>query len=152
MSLHEYTASGLTTLTPAAVQSLEVWFTRYRAQLIDSVNRSSEQRAAPAAPAAQNAAMPAAAASGVAAARTPLPPANAHTVTAIRVGSRYIQIDDGSVWDVFPADQAETATWQLGDFVQVRSASGSYGEFDHELVNNQRTGPVRAKFIGYATK
>jgi len=147
MSLHEYTSTGLTTLKPQEVQALEMWLERYRAALIDSttravqVQRGSTSQLMPAAPA------PAA----TAAVNTrAVAPANAHTVTGIRSGSRYVQIDDGSVWDIYPADQTETAAWQVGDNVTVRVASQAYGEFDHELVNSQRTGPVRAKFMGYA--
>jgi len=146
MSLHEYTSTGLTTLKPQEVQALEIWLERYRAALIDSTTRAAQQRVStsqltPAAPA------PAA----TAAANTrSLIPANAHTVTGIRSGSRFVQIDDGSVWDIHPADQTETAGWQVGDYVTVRVANQAYGEFDHELVNSQRTGPVRAKFMGYA--
>ena len=145
MSLHEYTATGLTSLKPQEVQALENWLANYRAAVMDSATRAAQQRVstqfAPAAPAptAMNAAIT----------RT-LPPANAHTVTGIRSGSRFVQIDDGSVWDIYPADQTETANWQVGDYVTVRTANQAYGEFDHELVNSQRTGPVRAKFMGYA--
>ena len=147
MSLHEYTATGLTNLKPAEVQQLEVWLAGYRLALMDSATRAAQQRTTtsqqftPAPPAS----------AAIAAANTRAVPAvNAHTVTGIRSGSRYIQIDDGSVWDIHPADQSETANWQVGDNVTVRVASQPYGEFDHELVNNQRTGPVRAKFMGYA--
>ena len=147
MSLHEYTSTGLTTLKPQEVQALEMWLERYRAALIDSTTRAVQQQRAPTSqlmPAA-----PAPAATAAANTRS-LVPANAHTVTGIRSGSRYVQIDDGSVWDIYPADQTETAAWQVGDYVTVRVASQAYGEFDHELVNSQRTGPVRAKFMGYA--
>jgi hypothetical protein len=147
MSLHEYTSTGLTTLKPQEVQALEMWLERYRAALIDSTTRAAQQQRASTsqfAPAA-----PAPAATAAANTRSSVP-ANAHTVTGIRSGSRYVQIDDGSVWDIYPADQSETAGWQVGDYVTVRVASQAYGEFDHELVNSQRTGPVRAKFMGYA--
>ncbi len=147
MSLHEYTSTGLTTLKPQEVQALEMWLERYRAALIDSTTRAAQQQRASTSqfvPAA-----PAPAATAAANTRSSVP-ANAHTVTGIRSGSRYVQIDDGSVWDIYPADQTETAAWQVGDNVTVRVASQAYGEFDHELVNSQRTGPVRAKFMGYA--
>jgi hypothetical protein len=146
MSLHEYTATGLTSLKPQEVQALEIWLERYRGAVIDSVTRAAQQHVSssqfvPAAPAPTT----------TAAANTrALPPANAHSVTGIRSGSRFVQIDDGSVWDIYPADQSETANWQVGDNVTVRVANQAYGEFDHELVNSQRTGPVRAKFMGYA--
>jgi hypothetical protein len=110
--------------------------------LIDSTTRAAR-------PSVTDMATPAPTTAAVANTRT-LPPANAHTVTGIRSGSRFIQIDDGSVWDIYPADQTETAQWQVGDYIQVRVANQPYGEFDHELVNSQRTGPVRAKFMGYA--
>jgi len=144
MSLHEYTSTGLTTLKPQEVQALEMWLERYRAALIDSTTRATQQQRAP-----TSQLMPAAPAPAAANTRSSVP-ANAHTVTGIRSGSRYVQIDDGSVWDIYPADQTETAAWQVGDNVTVRVASQAYGEFDHELVNSQRTGPVRAKFMGYA--
>ena len=148
MSLHEYTSTGLTNLKPQEVQALEIWLQRYRAAVIDSTTRAAQRASTsqfgPAAPAsAPPAATPAANTRA-------LVPANAHTVTGIRSGSRFVQIDDGSVWDVYPADQTETAGWQVGDNVTVRVANQPYGEFDHELVNAQRTGPVRAKFMGYA--
>lgn len=148
MSLHEYTATGLTSLQPQQVQMLEQWLATYRAALIDSASRTAQRSvstqqsfAAPAGPPA-----PVTSAANTRA----LPPANSHQVTGIRSGSRFVQIDDGSVWDVYPADQSETANWQVGDNVTVRVAQQAYGDFDHELVNAQRTGPVRAKFMGYA--
>jgi len=142
MSLHEYTATGLTGLPPQQVQVLEQWLARYRAALIDSATRNAQHSVS-----TQSFAAPATA--PVANTRA-VAPANTHQVTGIRSGSRFVQIDDGSVWDVYPADQSETANWQVGDNVTVRVASQAYGEFDHELVNAQRTGPVRAKFMGYA--
>jgi hypothetical protein len=147
MSLHEYTSTGLTTLKPQEVQALEMWLERYRAALIDSTTRAVQQQRG-----STSQLMPAAPAPAATAAvnTRAVAPANAHTVTGIRSGSRYVQIDDGSVWDIYPADQTETAAWQVGDNVTVRVASQAYGEFDHELVNSQRTGPVRAKFMGYA--
>jgi hypothetical protein len=143
MSLHEWESSGVSRLKPQEIAVLEKWLERYRQQVADSVTRAF---GAPHASGAPN---------------TPVPPIsrtsdgtpkNAHAVTAIRSGSRYITLDDGSVWDVYPSDQTETAAWQQGDLVQVRVAPVAYGEFDHELVNNQRTGPVRAKFMGYAAR
>jgi len=147
MSLHEYTATGLTNLKPQEVQALEIWLEHYRTALIDTATRAAQQRVstsqvAPVAPTAPNAT--------VAANTRSIVPANAHSVTGIRSGSRFVQIDDGSVWDIYPADQTETAGWQVGDYVTVRVANQAYGDFDHELVNSQRTGPVRAKFMGYA--
>jgi hypothetical protein len=148
MSLHEYTATGLTSLQPQQVQVLEQWLAGYRAALIDSATRTAQRTVSSqqsfAAPAA-----PAAAVTPMANTRA-LPPVNSHQVTGIRSGSRFVQIDDGSVWDIYPADQSETANWQVGDNVTVREAQQAYGDFDHELVNAQRTGPVRAKFMGYA--
>ena len=144
MSLHEYTATGLTSLKPQEVQALETWLERYRANLIDSVTRATQR-------ATTSQAMPVATPAPTAVANTrAAAPVNTHTVTGIRSGSRFVQIDDGSVWDIYPADQSETAAWQVGDNVTVRVAAQAYGEFDHELVNGQRTGPVRAKFMGYA--
>ncbi|HZS61731.1 MAG TPA: hypothetical protein VFA43_20825 [Gemmatimonadaceae bacterium] len=146
MSLHEYSSTGLTNLKPQEVQALEIWLERYRTALIDSVTRATQQRAAT----SQVAPMAPTPAPTAVASPRPVAPANAHTVTGIRSGSRFVQIDDGSVWDIYPADQSETAAWQVGDNVTVRVAAQAYGEFDHELVNGQRTGPVRAKFMGYA--
>jgi hypothetical protein len=145
MSLHEWESSGVSRLRPQEIAVLEKWIERYRQQVADSVTRTLQST--PHGPAA--------------AAAAPLPPIsraadgtprNAHAVVAIRSGSRYVTLDDGSVWDVYTSDQTETATWQQGDLVQVRVAPVAYGDFDHELVNNQRTGPVRAKFMGYAPK
>lgn len=143
MSLHEYTATGLTSLKPQEVQALEIWLAGYRTALLDSATRAAQQHVS------TSPFTPATPAPNVAPAVNTRP-ANAHTVTGIRSGSRFVQIDDGSVWDIYPADQSETANWQVGDNVTVRVANQPYGEFDHELVNNQRTGPVRAKFMGYA--
>ncbi|HWZ60199.1 MAG TPA: hypothetical protein VNW46_14575 [Gemmatimonadaceae bacterium] len=145
MSLHEWESSGVSRLRPQEIAVLEHWIERYRQQVADSVTKTLQS--SPRGP--------------LAAAAAPLPPIsrtadgtprNAHAVVAIRSGSRYVTLDDGSVWDVYTSDQTETAAWQQGDLVQVRVAPVAYGEFDHELVNNQRTGPVRAKFMGYAPK
>jgi hypothetical protein len=143
MSLHEWESTGASHLKPQEIAALEKWLERYRQQVADSVTRAF---GAPHATGQGNTAVPpiSRTADGT--------PKNAHAVTAIRSGSRYITLDDGSVWDVYPSDQTETAAWQQGDLVQVRVAPVAYGEFDHELVNNQRTGPVRAKFMGYAAR
>jgi hypothetical protein len=143
MSLHEWESSGVSRLRPQEIAVLEKWLERYRQQVADSVTRTLQSShvtnpaAAPLPPISR-------AADGT--------PKNAHAVTAIGAGSRYITLDDGSVWDVYSSDQTETASWQRGDLIQVRVAPVAYGDFDHELVNNQRTGPVRAKFTGYATR
>jgi hypothetical protein len=143
MSLHEWEASGASRLKPQEIAALEKWLERYRQQVADSVTRTF---GAPHATGQANTAVPPISRTSDGT------PKNAHAVTAIRSGSRYITLDDGSVWDVYPSDQTETAAWQQGDLVQVRVAPVAYGEFDHELVNNQRTGPVRAKFMGYAAR
>jgi hypothetical protein len=145
MSLHEWESSGVSRLRPQEIAVLEKWIERYRAQVADSVTRTLQTTPrGPAAAAAAPLAPISRTADGT--------PKNAHAVVAIRSGSRYITLDDGSVWDVYQSDQTETSAWQQGDLVQVRVAPVAYGEFDHELVNNQRTGPVRAKFMGYAAK
>jgi hypothetical protein len=143
MSLHEWEASGASHLKPQEIAVLEKWIERYRQQVADSVTRAF---GAPHATGAGNTPV------GPISRTADGTPKNAHAVTAIRSGSRYVTLDDGSVWDVYASDQTETATWQAGDLVQVRVAPVAYGEFDHELVNNQRTGPVRAKFMGYAAR
>jgi hypothetical protein len=137
MSLHEWDASGAARLKPQELAVLERWIERYRAALIDSTTRlAAGQPAAPRIVAPNP--------GGTVHAK------DAHQVAAIKAGSRYITLDDNSVWDIYSSDQTETAAWQPGDWVQVRLASIAYGDYDHELVNNQRTGPVRAKFMGYA--
>jgi hypothetical protein len=137
MSLHEWDASGAARLKPQELAVLERWIERYRAALLDSATRlASGQSAAPRIVAPNP--------GGTVHAK------DAHQVAAIKAGSRYITLDDNSVWDIYSSDQTETASWQPGDWVQVRLASIAYGDYDHELVNNQRTGPVRAKFMGYA--
>ena len=136
MSLHEWTASGAAGLKPQELTVLEKWIERYRAALIDSTTRlaAGQQPARIATP------TPGGTVHGK----------DSHQVSAIKSGSRYITLDDASVWDIYSSDQTETAAWQPGDWVQVRLASIAYGDYDHELVNNQRTGPVRAKFMGYS--
>jgi hypothetical protein len=147
MSLHEWETSGVSRLRAAEVTVLEHWVERYHQQIVDSVTRALA--AASASPAAAPRA-------DIRASMPPISrspdgtPKNAHAIVVVRAGGHYITLDDNSVWDIYAADQAESANWQNGDLVQVRQSPVAYGEYDHDLVNTQKTGPVRAKFMGYA--
>jgi hypothetical protein len=141
MSLHEWETSGVSRLRPGEVAVLEKFIERYRQQIADSVTRTFTSGAAR---------------GDVRATMPPISrssdgtPKNARAVVGVKAAGHYVTLDDNSVWDIYSADQTESANWQAGDLIQVRQSPVAYGDYDHDLVNTKRTGPVRAKFMGYA--
>jgi hypothetical protein len=70
-------------------------------------------------------------------------------VQAVQVGNRFVSLNDGSMWDVYPGDRAEVGVWRAQDPVYVRLATTTTsGGFDRELVNATRNVLVRVKFAG----
>ncbi|HEU4699343.1 MAG TPA: hypothetical protein VFS40_09190 [Gemmatimonadales bacterium] len=177
MSAGERQETGVLRLSPAERQALAAWVARHTAaalaadegaQRMVKLARASTTVHLVAVPAALPPAAPARAAvpaRGVRGApdstRGPLivsavPAASvfAWSVVGVRDGGRYVDLSDGTTWEVAPSDRPFASAWLTGQTVTVGTIGAPTGDFDRSLVNPESepnlptTRVVAARFAG----
>jgi len=79
---------------------------------------------------------------------TPLltvPPA-ARLVSTPDDGS-FVRLADGTLWEVYPPDRTSTDAWHAGDYITVSLASTSVGDFDHVLVDSNANTRAHVRLV-----
>jgi hypothetical protein len=158
MSAADRQRTGVDRLTPEQRFALDVWLTRYSAEIRGSAPPQPQQatartvfaRSADDASAAEPDAEPSQ--RGGRRYRdhiwTPLltiPPA-ARLVSTPDDGS-FVRLADGTVWEVYPPDRTWTDEWHPGDYITVSLASTSIGGFDHVLVDTNANTRAHVRFV-----
>jgi hypothetical protein len=72
-------------------------------------------------------------------------------IAAVLDGGSWIELADGTRWEVFLADRPSTDTWRAGDFVNVRFLPirlGDKGRFAYQLVNGREGNEAAVRFSG----
>ena len=148
---------GLDRLTPEQQFALNVWLTRYSAELRANAFRQPQQDPARAVIASngdvagtETAAESSQRGSGPCCSRywTPLgtvPPA-ARLVSTPDDGS-FVRLADGTLWEVYPPDRTYTDEWTAGDYITVTLASTAVGDFDHVLVDTNANTRAHVRFV-----
>ena len=148
MSAADRQRIGVDRLTPEQRLALNVWLTKYSAELRGSAPPPPQRGTARTIFASSgddgSAAEPDAESSQPGGRRyrdrvwTPLvtvPPA-ARLVSTPEDGG-FVRLADGTVWEVYPPDRTSTDAWHAGDYITVSQAPTAVGDFDHVLVECQ---------------
>lgn len=72
-------------------------------------------------------------------------------IAAVLDGGSWIELADGTRWEVFLADRPSTDNWRPGDFVSVRLLPirlGDKGRFAYQLVNGREGNEAAVRFSG----
>jgi hypothetical protein len=69
-----------------------------------------------------------------------------HHVQSSSNNGASIVLDDGSMWDIDPADQMITALWKFSAIITV--GSNNVGQYDYVLSDSESGKDVRANFTG----
>jgi len=72
-------------------------------------------------------------------------------IAAVLDGGSWIELADGTRWEVFLADRPSTDNWRAGDFVNVRFLPirlGDKGRFAYQLVNGREGNEAAVRFSG----
>jgi hypothetical protein len=158
MSATDRQRTGVDGLTPEQRFALDVWLTRYSAEIRGS---------APPPPQPATARTVFASSAEDASATEPddetsqprgrryrdhvwtplitVPPA-ARLVSTPDDGS-FVRLADGTLWEVYPPDRTSTDEWHPGDYVTVSLASTAVGDFDHVLVDTNANTRAHVRFV-----
>ena len=72
-------------------------------------------------------------------------------IAAVLDGGSWIELADGTRWEVYLADRPSTDNWRAGDFVNVRFLPirlGDKGRFAYQLVNGREGNEAAVRFSG----
>lgn len=72
-------------------------------------------------------------------------------IAAVLEGGSWIELADGTRWEVFLADRPNTDNWRVGDFVNVRFLPimlGDQGRFRYQFVNGREGNEAAVRFSG----
>jgi hypothetical protein len=145
---------GVDRLTPEQRVALDVWLTRYSAELRANAFRQPQQATGRtiAASNGEVATEPAESSQRGTRARTrfwtPLgtvPPA-ARLESTPDDGS-FVRLADGTLWEVYPPDRTFTDEWNAGDYITVTLAPTAQGDFDHVLVDTKANTRAHVRFV-----
>ena len=148
---------GVDRLTAEQRLALDVWLTRYSAELRANAFRQPQQ-AAPRTIAESD--------GDVATEPTPEPaqrgrrsrtvfwttplstvPPAARLDSTLDDGS-FVRLADGTIWEVYPPDRTFTDEWNAGDYITVTIASiAQGGDFDHVLVDTNANTRAHVRFV-----
>ena len=157
MSPADQKRTGVDRLTPEQRVALDVWLTRYSAELRANAFRQPQQAAA----------RTIAESNGEAVATEPEPSqrgARSRTLfwtplstvpPAARLDSTpddgsFVRLADGTLWEVYPPDRTFTDEWNAGDYITVTIASTAVGDFDHVLVDTNANTRAHVRFVDVA--
>jgi hypothetical protein len=158
MSAADRQRTGVDRLTPEQQFALDVWLTRYSAEIRGSAPPQPQQAIGRTVFASS--AVDAAATEPTDETMQPrggryrdqfwtplntVPPA-ARLVSAPDDGS-FVRLADGTLWEVYPPDRTSTDEWHPGDYVTVSLASTAVGDFDHVLVDTNANTRAHVRFV-----
>jgi hypothetical protein len=155
MSQADQQRIGVDRLTAEQRFALDVWLTRYSAELRANAFRQPRTGGArTVAASSTEETSPTESAEPTQFGRrgpwgwTPLstvPPA-ARLVSTPDDGS-FVRLADGTLWEVYVPDRTYTDEWQAGDYVTVSLASTAIGDFDHVLVDTNANTRAHVRFV-----
>ena len=73
-------------------------------------------------------------------------PGDGHWINEVRDSGRFILLEDGSLWEVAPINQAETCIWLPTAEIEVLENDDPI--YPYKIVNKDEEEVVDAKFIG----
>jgi hypothetical protein len=158
MSAADRHSIGVDRLTPEQLFALDVWLTKYSAELRASASPPPQRGIARTIFASADDDRSPAASDAEPAQRggrryrdrvwTPLltvPPASRLAATPEDGG--FVRLADGTLWEVYPPDRTSTDAWHAGDYITVSLASTAMGDFDHVLVDTNANTRAHVRFV-----
>lgn len=159
MSAADRQRIGVDGLTPEQRFALDVWLTKYSAELRASAAPIQPQRTGGRTIFASSdddgsAAEPEAEPSQRGDRRydgrpwTPLstiPPAA--RLVSIPDDGGFVRLADGTLWEVYPPDRTSTDAWNAGDYITVSLAPAAVGDYDHVLVDTNENTRAHVRFV-----
>jgi hypothetical protein len=152
MTARELRETGLGTLTGPQRAALDEWLARYTATVVDMTRQSARQTGA------------------TAAQRNPyvggqqitigtVAPGTIYTPSGFRAfriqsnldGGGFVQLDDGTIWEIYLPDRPSSGAWRAGSIVELRVRPDRIGQYDHLLVNAGDGSRASARFAGSVT-
>jgi hypothetical protein len=158
MSAADRQQIGVEGLTPEQRLALDVWLTRYSAELRASALPQPQPGPARTILASASDDGPAAEPEAESYQRgdrryrdrvwTPLVtlPPSARLVSTPEDGG-FVRLADGTLWEVYAPDRTATVIWRAGDFVSVSRAPAAVGDYDHLLINAPARTRALARFV-----
>lgn len=64
-------------------------------------------------------------------------------------GGTFLQLVDGTRWEIYLPDRPSTVTWREGDFVLVRRRPAPVGDYEYLLINGEERNAASARFAGW---
>ena len=152
MSPEERVATGVARLNASERAALEAWLARYTATVSSAVQGLSNPPGVPvSAPRTQPQRPQAPEAEPQRGYDTIHPRTIAKGARMFRStgGGTFVMLEDGTMWEIYLPHRPETATWQQGDFVQVRRDASPINDYEHQLVSAPGSTRVSARFAGF---
>jgi len=160
MSAADRQRIGVDGLTPEQRFALDVWLTKYSAELRASaapqpqpqrtggrtIFASSDDDGSAAEPDAEPSQRGDRRYDGRA--WTPLstiPPAA--RLVSIPDDGGFVRLADGTLWEVYPPDRTSTDAWNAGDYITVSLAPAAVGDYDHVLVDTNANTRAHVRFV-----
>jgi hypothetical protein len=152
MTARELRETGLGTLTGPQRAALDEWLARYTATVVD-MSRQTARQAGAAGPRANPYA------GGQQITLSNVAPGTIYTPSGMRAfrvqanldGGSFVQLDDGTIWEIYMPDRPSSGAWRAGSIVELRARPDRIGEYDHLLVNAGDGSRASARFAGSVT-
>jgi hypothetical protein len=136
MSTEELASAGIGRLSVEERRVLELWLARYTATVAAAARTMPAQNAAP---------------SGENVVRLSRFPVEGSRIARTFDGGSYVQLEDGTMWEVFLPDRPRADDWETGEFLRIERASVSVGggEFSFTLFHGPDRDQASARFAGW---
>lgn len=59
----------------------------------------------------------------------------------------FVRLADGTLWEVYPPDRTSTDAWEQGDHISVSLAPTAVGDFDHVLIDSNSNTRAHVRFV-----
>ena len=157
MSAADRQRIGVEGLTPEQRLALDVWLTRYSAEIRGSAPPQAQPVSSRTIFASADDASPTepdADSTQRGGRRYPdrlssplvtVPPAA--RLTSTPDDGSFVRLADGTLWEVYPPDRTSTDDWHPGDYITVSLASTAVGDFDHVLVDTNANTRAHVRFV-----
>ena len=157
MSAADRERIGVDRLTPEQRFALDVWLTKYSAELRASAPPTPQARVArtifasadddgsSAAPDAESTQHGGRYRDRIWTPLLTVPPASRLAATPEDGG--FVRLADGTLWEVYPPDRTSTDAWHPGDYITVSLAATAIGDFDHVLVDTNANTRAHVRFV-----
>jgi hypothetical protein len=138
MTQEELRETGVASLSTAQRAALDRWLSRYT-QVILKISGTQAQQASPPASGSR---------SGPPTRRLYARTGGGHWISENNSGGKIILLEDGSLWQINPIDQVDTALWLSITEITVLEVDSPIGEYRYQLINTDDGEQALAQYLG----